>query len=45
MDYVLHKLNREEKRLYEQTAQKSAQAALEIVTAGLEAAQQKYSSK
>ena len=45
MDYGLHKLNREEKRLYEQTAQKSAQAALEIVTAGLEAAQQKYSSK
>ena len=45
MDYVLHKLSREEKELYEQTAQKSAQAALEIVSAGLEVAQQKYSSK
>jgi len=42
---VLHKLSREEKELYEQTAQKSAQAALEIVSAGLEVAQQKYSSK
>lgn len=45
MDHVLHKLGREERELYRQSAEKSAMAALEIVTAGLESAQQKYSSK
>ena len=45
MDYVLHHLSREEQRLYAESAEKSAQAAMEIVVHGLEAAQQKYSSK
>ena len=45
MDYVLHKIDRQEKAAYEQAAEDSAMAAQEIIVNGLESAQQKYSSK
>ena len=45
MDYVLHKLSRQEQAVYAQMAQDAAQAAILLVREGLAAAQQKYSSK
>ena len=45
MDHVLHKLSREELSIYAKMAEDAANAAKEIVQNGLEAAQQKYSSK
>ena len=45
MDYVLHKLSREEQAVYAQMAEDAAQAAVLLVREGLAAAQQKYSSK
>lgn len=45
MDHVLHKLSREEQKLYKDMAERAAKAALEIVTKGVYSAQQLYSSK
>ncbi len=45
MDYVLHKVGRQEREVYLQTAERCARAAIAVVTDGLEIAQQKYSSK
>ena len=45
MDYVLHKLSRQEQAVYTQMAQDAAQAAILLVREGLAAAQQKYSFK
>ena len=45
MDYVLHKLSRQEQAVYAQMAQDAAQAAILLVREGLAAAQQKYSFK
>ncbi len=45
MDYVLHKLSREEQAAYARMAEDAAAAAILLVSQGIEAAQQKFSSK
>ena len=45
MDHVLHKLTKEEQALYLKMAEDAAAAAVLLVSQGIEAAQQKFSSK
>ncbi len=45
MDYVLHKLSKEEQAAYSAMAKDAAAAAILLVREGVSAAQQKFSSK
>ena len=45
MDYVLHKLSKQEQAIYAKMAEDAADAALLLMREGIEAAQQRYSSK